>query len=682
MLYVTVLTLSDFGYFYNHAGTSVREHNIGKYAAPAPSGVPRCREAISRDRQSLGWLSYLSYVACNEHWMSLTNKTAAKEDDLSLDSMRAFYHNASSMGNRIRPYEKLGKRFAWVTSHEVFIEWLEGYGTSLLYIHGEERLDEAFNHIVQAIDDMNTLKTKKDILLNFEFRKFDHRCNSVVEMLTMLLAQLLLHNQNMTDFLLFEQLQFYRTWTQDELLVQFRSALNHNDHEGIIVMLRDIDQCDSSRNLFLEDICNFLALTEHRIKILITGHTNSDTENLISNYKTISLKEQSLKNLEAFTRTEINTEFVDLVYDVPKLLQSRFEISNFLGALARDTQSLRLASRYLRCHPDLVQTSEFAAEPPKTVQEIFDRALSSIPHEKQVWARTVLLWTMYGFRPFKTWEIGMILSLTLDTSITEHEDFDEISGFPLIASEIQTIFQGIIIIVNHEVLPGHPDLREFVASSGSKNDYYHIDDSAHEEILKISLRYFTLPHMHRRILGRYLHQLPDDQGAVFRDVFADYFLGLSNYHRYSFCSYAATYWPTHYKKLPPGPERIAITQTFLDDKMAFRVWQEAHWWVENAIRKRTRIYLSTLPVLAHVGLLDLMQLSDDTDPLDRGYALAESARNGHIEVVRALLKYKDYGIDIMEASLNTGACCGKLPNLRFRIILKELANLKQTMSCC
>jgi len=148
---------------------------------------------------------------------------AGKPEDLSLDSLRSFRILATS-SSPVIPLSTPSERFKPITEHETLKDWLDSYGTDLLYIYGSPRLAEDSDHIVQSLVEGNKERTIKDLILTFSFSKDDDRRNTITGMLTALLAQAFLHVQNMTDFLVFEQLAFYRSYTQIELTVLFNTV--------------------------------------------------------------------------------------------------------------------------------------------------------------------------------------------------------------------------------------------------------------------------------------------------------------------------------------------------------------------------------------------------------------------------------------------------------------------------
>lgn len=602
-----------------------------------------------------------------------------------MDSMHAF-QNLASKGSLVLPPPTTSKRFQWISEDESFLSWYNSYGTALLYVSGKSRIVEASDQILRSLDDMNIARTKgKDLILTFRFERCNDQCSSVVAMLSALLAQVFRHRQAMTDFLVFEQMQFYRSWTQTELLILFKTVLGHNDHEGIVVVISCVEQCDRSFDIFLEDLCRFLALTEHRIKILITKAINSDhmvTDVLPGEYPVIDLEKHTSDDIDAFILADVNCEIERIIEQNLSFAKDQQVVRNYLKGFGHDRHLLRLMSIYLTFNSSLVD-SHLVSSVPQNLQDHITRVLDSVPTSEEAWARTALLWILYTFRPLKSWELGTALALKFDgleTSGKDPEDF----GYSDVASKLLRLFKGIFVVENHEVKFGHPEIRDFFSAVPS-GPWYSLSTLDTKEIVEACTSYFMLPQVQLAISKRYLHQPTEARRTVFPESFGDsYFPGENNYDRYSFCSYAALYLPKHYEDyvsaykqsqfgtlkhedVVPKDENTALhgaiklLAPFLADKKALRTWSEAHWWLSNCISRGDRSFMSEtlLPIFAGLGLKDLLVISDETDIKDRALALNEAARNGHIDIVRMLLKYDDYNEDALCAALTAAASCGQ-----------------------
>lgn len=565
----------------------------------------------------------------------------------------------TSRSSLVLPLHIISDRFRPITEHETLKEWLESYGTDLLYIYGSPRLADVSDHILHSVVKSNKSRTIKDLILTWSFSRHDDRRNNIVSMLTTLLAQAFMHVQNMTDFLVYEQLTYYRSWTMKELIVLWNTVLGHNDHEGIVVVISGIDQCDDSRTLFLQDLCLFLSLSEHRIKILITGSDDSSIKNLLVDHKSIDLQSTAIESPEKpVTTTELNRQFVDLVHEHTPFARCKSETIEYLSPFNADSISLRLASNYLKHNPRLLVGENASKSWPKTPAEICERVFNNIRTEEHQRVLDILYWVINTFRPLLMWELGAAISVgKADNTVRQKELADKIDEFSAATEAFERTFQGLLLVESHEAVIAHPSLRTFLANA-PVDAWYHVSSDA-TKIVEVSLKYFTTPIMQQRINDQYLHKPAQGQSAVFPQTFDDHFLaGEGYYHRYSFPSYAAHYWPKHYLTLPEAT-RTSIPATFLKDQAAYRAWEQVLWWTDNPVKRRVRTFISPIPLLANLGLLDLIPLDEDTDQTDRALALTEAARNGHIEIVRALLKYGDYSKHDMQTALNTGASSGK-----------------------
>jgi len=565
----------------------------------------------------------------------------------------------SSTSSLILPLRHTSDRFKPINEHEILQQWLESYGTDLLYIYGSSRLSEASDHILHSLVENNKKRSTKDLILTFTLSKYDDRRNNIVSMLATLLAGCFLHTQNMTDFLVYEQLTYYRSWTMKELIVLWNTVLGHNDHEGIIVVISGIDQCDSSKDLFLQDLALFLSLTEHRIKILITGTDDDSVKKTLGDYRSIDLQSVAIHDVDkAVTTLEINRTFVNLVYENPVFSRFKTEVTQYLVPFNTDRESLRLAFNYLKHNPEIVQREQASKSWPTTITNIFEQVFNNIREEDRQRVQDVMYWVFNSLRPFALWELGTALFMERSNHTIGEEEFGkEVEQFASEVEAFEHLFQGLLVVESHDVVVAHAELRIFLDSVGT-DCWYHISKDA-TRIVEVSLKFFGSTKAQERIHNRYLHKPAQGQSAVFPQDFDDHFLpGEGYFHRYSFGSYAAHYWPKHYLTLPEAT-RTSVPAAFLKNKAAYRAWEQVLWWTDNPVKRRVRTFISPMPLLANLGLQDLIPLDEDTDQIDRSLALAEAARNGHIEIVRALLKYGDYSKHDMQTVLNTGGSSGK-----------------------
>ena len=132
--------------------------------------------------------------------------------------------------------------------------------------------------------------------------------------------------------------------------------------------------------------------------------------------------------------------------------------------------------------------------------------------------------------------------------------------------------------------------------------------------------------------------------------------------------YVIRYWPRHYKLILKQYSPLNSALDFLKDTKAIHLWWEAYWSLLNPITRTNRGFRSILPILANLGLTDLVtryletMLKSETPGIREDYAmaLAEAARNGHIEIVRKLLSIRDYRqMDLQDVLIAALSSCNE-----------------------
>jgi ankyrin repeat protein len=611
------------------------------------------------------------------HPRTFTNlATASKPGDPAISRLQAF----QTLAAPVYPIESMyspGNHFNWVPKHDTYTKWLGSYGPSILHVHGASRISQVSDYIFQSLDDYATGTTKREIVINFKFDRDNDQCNSIVAMLTTFLARVFAHSEVMRDYvaLVFEQMSFYSSWTQSELFIMFRQVLGHNSHGGFLFVIDGLDQCDDSRTPFLEELCNFLHNTEHHIKIVVTSTTDSTIQATLADWPTINLDDHP--EIPEMTRnhlvSDVDLEVLELTQERPLFYGFEKLIAEKLLKCGHDSQWRRLVLNELRLSHTSITTSatrqKLESSSPTTPKDTFAQILERVSSERQPWARKALVWILYAFRPLKTWELGVALALEFDDLSNPEAELDKF-GHQYVVANIDEIFGGMFVIKHHEIRPGHPEVRDFFTAMHGANVWYDVTEKAHQEITEACCSYLVLPQVQDSIATNH-----DDQPPIVGHSAGDtkYLVNthspsINNSHQYSFSSYAARYWPRHYKLIPQIFQATQPITRFLEDTNAFRRWSEADWWLSNPISRRDRGFLSSslLPIFAGLGLKDLMKVSEAVGTYERALALTEAARNGYIEVIRMLLPYGGYDQSHIQQALVAGASCGN------EMLLEEL----------
>jgi ankyrin repeat protein len=479
-------------------------------------------------------------------------------------------------------------------------------------------------------------------------------------MLNTLLAQIFSYDQRLLGLqtLQREQMSFHRSWTLAELLHNFRAVISNKTPKCIWFVINGLDKCDDSRIAFLNDICDFAKVTERCWKIVITSTVDCELQAALADWPTINLddhlenSELANKNLES----DIDSEVLELTQLRPEFRIFEKTLTEKLAGCGQDKQWRSLILNQLRLSKRLSTKSAIQREldplPLSTPKDVFTRILARVSSDRRAWARKALSWILYAFYPLSIWELGVALALEVDSLSDETMDLDELI-YQHVSADLDEVFDGMFIVKQSRVLLGHPDVREFLLAADGEQEgvWYDVKETAHEQIIDACHFYLSL------------QQVRDYIATTYNSPIADPLESLAFIPQNNLLVYSIKYWLRHYTLLPETSRPTERTLKFFRNTKVMRYWTEAYWWSSNPIRRTDRVFLSLLPILAGHGLQDLVALflglSAETPASSQDYALAlaEAARNAHVEVVRKLLSCGGYDQAGLQDALVAGASC-------------------------
>ena len=450
---------------------------------------------------------------------------------------------------------------------------------------------------------------------------------------------------------LFDEMSHHCSWTKTDLLLLFRIILLSCERDGIVCVINSMSECDSSFLAFLEEICNLAKHTERRFKVAVTSTTNYMFQSVLTGWPVINLDDH-----QEDSHTVNRTLASGFDPGVLKLIQQHSEFYDFgkritekLSECGQDRYWRRLILNQLKLSEGPLTRLAIARQldvlPPTTPKEILFRTLAGIPLEKQLWARKVLLWTLYSFHPLSVWELSVALVLQDKCLSPEIGDIDEVLCQD-ITGELDKIFKGVFSFNQSEVRFSHPDARESLlkVDCSQNSAWYNLQETAQQQITEACFFYLSLPQVQRYMMTSYI--LPSEHLSEPTASFA----------RFSLCSYAIKYWPRHYKLIPKVNRPTESALEFCRNTKIARTWIQAYWPLQRPISQIDNAFSSPLPVLAGLGLQDLVSKlldpnAEPNDTEDFAKALAEAARNTNLEIVRTLLSVGRYSQSNLEDAL-------------------------------
>ena len=544
-------------------------------------------------------------------------------------------------------------RFNWITAREEYKAWINSHVPAILHVHGTSNASDASEFLFRCLNEDWDARQKDEIVTYFTFEKDDDRRNSTTAMLITLSIQIISECQSLHKAvrLLFDEMSQHCSWTKTDLLLLFRIILLNCERDGIVCVINSMSQYDSLFLAFLEEICSLAKHTERRFKFAITSTTNYVFQSVLTGWPAINLDDH-----QEGSHTVNRALASGFEPGVLKLIQQRSEFYDFgkritekLSECGQDRYWRRLILNQLKLSEGPLTRLAIARQldvlPPTTPKEILFRTLAGIPLEKRQWARKVLLWTLYSFHPLSVWELSVALVIQDKCLSPEIGDIDEVV-YQDITGELDKIFKGVFWVKQSEVRFSHPDARESLRNvdCSQNSAWYNLQETAQQQITEACFFYLSLPQVQRFIMTSYI--LPPEHLSESTASFA----------RFSLCSYVIKYWPRHYKLIPMVNRPTESALEFCRNTDIVRTWIQAYWPLQKPISQIDNVSSSPLPVLAGLGLQDLVSklLDPNAEPNDTEHfakALAEAARNTNLEIVRTLLSIGGYSQSNLEDAL-------------------------------
>ncbi|KAI9793748.1 MAG: hypothetical protein M1833_000694 [Piccolia ochrophora] len=556
--------------------------------------------------------------------------------------------------------DAIDHRFDWLSEDESYLKWLNTRGPALLYVYGSQGVTPASNYLSQHLKTYQDAKTEGGVFLYFRFQKCDDRRNSATAMLSTLLAQLLNHRQHLNDYIAFayDRMLSRRSCSERELFRLFRYVLQRPGVKGTICFISGLDECDDSRMVFLERLLTWAGLSEWPIKFVLTGAVEPEFPASVAEWHFIHLDDSPQHSNKADTRlaSDIELEVSNLMHRRPFICHIRRAVVERLSQCGQDTNQRRLIINHLEASETLSTqpAADYEAIQLLSVspREIFGHIMSNVPLSKRKWARSVLTWILYGFRPLSIEEMSVALAL-VESDRREATEFFDALDHRGIVSDINRVFRGLIILQDGEFHVLSSDAREFLLETNPKGQelWYEVHQTVHQEISQSCQRYLSLPQVAYSLESFEMRPTTHSTESP------------TSIPHYNLHEYAVRYWARHYQLIPNNSRANARVDKFTRDRKLVKSCAEACWRYSNPLTRANRGFSSLLPVFAGFGLEDFVQEDLELDPntpiahQDRGLALVEAARTGQLHVIRKLLSFGGYSQTVLQEALIIGASC-------------------------
>lgn len=572
-----------------------------------------------------------------------------------------FERKLLSLASPVYPLHTEASSYSFLSGLAEYEKWLDYTGTQILYIHGKQRVREAAEQIYHTLDSMAQKDGKRAIVLYFSFDRWDVRCDSIRDMLSTFLAQIICHYPRLSNRVkaLSTLLELERGWTEADLVYWFERFRFTDEIEHVMCVINYFDECTKgSRKPFLDNFSSIAQATERPWKVVITSHTPGALTDELSgpSCATLDLAESGLETYDA--------EGVDRL--VKHLITLRPELHLQESILREQLQQIEKADplvRHIICEqarvrpewPDEISTSELIGslelnptetqdvQDDQTLQKVLDWVFQKIPDQTTL--QRILSWLLYSVRPLTLSEFATIayLSSDQDNESLASPSSSEIESF---ISKVQVWLAGIVEIDHNEVKVRSPRLRNILMGSEAEEGkprylWDKIKFTAHSDIARLCLEYLSRPKV-LEIVGEFLNPMELDTFET--PTFTD---------RSTLCTYAVQAWTYHFSLGSPKTD-LPLLLSHLKSSDLEKRWARAYWSLSNPVMRNPVCLESLFPIFAGLGLLDVVKPQNETAA---GQGLCEAASRGQAKIVQRLLDKVDFSESVLlDALISAGAC--------------------------
>jgi ankyrin repeat protein len=528
---------------------------------------------------------------------------------------------------RINPSSEHG--CGWIAGNEVYRKWRDAPQPGIMHVFGSEDASAAAEYAFQDIEASRDVDNPEyyRCIQYFKFVRHDVRRNTIRAMAETFLAQM--YGQwripPLRDWLGFQESpDFNSCWSaMDALCFVNKVRIQLGSSVGCTWILDGLDQCVDGRDTFLAEISNVVSSSEQFFGVFITSAEDSGISQALYGHVSLDVRQHPKDPAS----TNILGDFINLANLQPELYLSLEDKIRELLSSCNDDEELRLL---IIDWLNKTQTGGIVREiqclSPPSPAKVMQHIIQSIPTNRRLWAQKVIALVLYAFRPLCPEELNIALAMDQVSSNVTVESASSLD----IMEEIGRYFGRLLVLENGEVALGHPAARGIISAAivGSSNGMFPLGSpqQSHSWIADTSLRYLTLPSVRERIIASC--KASKTSHSLFEG-------------RSDFTSYGMHFWARHYRLGPPRSTLDGPVDAILRDPVFVRHVAAANWYQLNPFVRADRAFLSPLPILASLGLEQLVvHIIESQSPQDEetSMALTEAAREGHGNIVEALLR--------------------------------------------
>ncbi|GKT40023.1 ankyrin-3 [Colletotrichum spaethianum] len=539
----------------------------------------------------------------------------------------------------------------WIFTHERFKRFNESIGPYTLCIQGTDedasRMAMISQHVYTRYEEEQIHKMvwgepQESAAFYFQFDKFDRRYNGIKPMLVTFLSKLTWHmwskpGEERATRRVFESLEWYRNLSLPGLFNLFTEMRRCADVGNIAIILSCFDSCvEEERNWFLARVLEHQSRTDVNYRLVITTSMQDlFLKDSLPETQVISLDECPAP-LVGYAIDEKEFDANGLWPYLEDVLRKRPVLSALAGSLKNAIEQCQASPylgyrilEWLRHFGRGLPVAEIAATVerllPATPGNILSMLIHALPQDKRVLALTIYRWVKYALEPLTVEALGhaLIVSTGSNTSLLDI-DYEQL------LRDITVMFGGIIVVKDGFVTFSNDSFYDTSVPNGDEDEKPAL---VHGVLAEACLKYL----MHQEVLQLYAKLSVENYGGdVLRKPLSS--------PQDSMLEYAVRFWAEHYR-LCESHRPIQLALDFFHGTETRNRWAEAHYLLSNPFTRIHRGYVSSLPLMAALGLEDLVSRQVEKDRnfdwfhRDAWLAITEAARNGHGSVVRNLLEY-------------------------------------------
>jgi ankyrin repeat protein len=502
-------------------------------------------------------------------------------------------------------------------------------GNHLLHVRCSSETSATSQAIYRFLD---SSELSRQVVVYFQFDRYDHRFNNVAAMLTTTLASFY-HNEIRSEKAAIDSrmdLTLCERGSDIDMFGFWCFFILKYGGRDVILVLDGLDQCDDSVQWFLANIVRSLKYTENFLKLIITTTKGRD-DHIVSRlsgvpadiYEVISDDSDLLVEPVAPLVTLLEVAMV--LREAPSYAPYEAQIKDLLCRCSKDLCLWKMVAKWLRSPKDAV--GDKFGELTKTAQItpgiIFEAILQSVPADQHKWVSILISWATFALRPVRLHELCVVSHMASGHDIRQTCILTDAVATKRLA-EIEAYLGGFLTVHGEDVRFGHPSLQGWLESTAGVSlptgNWYQdkTKRQRHQDILESCLDYHRIFEIEHPSEVAQSYQLP----------------------------YAIEQWTYHYQQvMSEGQDEASSLESsipsILSQQPALKRWVAAYNELAHPFAPIDETFKSILPVAAYFGMGTWIE-NFEGDPEENGLAFVQASKRGHETFVRRLLKESKY----------------------------------------